>query len=569
MKKLLLLTISTILSGISFSQDYNANRYIKPIFPTIDVTNNVQYGTAPQWVWPYWNNDLFLNVNIPNGDANIKRPLIIFAHAGGFINGTKDVDDMVAICDSFAQKGYVTASIEYRKGFDPLDGSSAERAVYRGIQDGKTAIRFFKTNYATYNIDTNYVFFGGMSAGAFIALHVGYMDKESERPASTFGGGTVNDLGCLDCGDHQTTATSKPFAILDFWGAMQDTSLIESNGPPIQLMHGRYDPTVPFKYGHPFGASTVPSVYGDSIVQLQLDNIGIYNEYTWSDGPLHMLDGSNNGTWDPVPNSFWSDTLLPKTTNFCYQLIKPQTSFVSPQFLTLCQGNNSTLEVSSGLTPDSHYEWFFDNTNISTITNNFENTISLEFPTTGTYSVKVIEFNEILCAGDTLEFTIDILPLPIANFTYFSDVATFDFTSTSSGASNYNWDFGDGTTSTDQNPSHEYTSNGDYTVTLIVTSADGCISETSTQIVSVFSLTVNEFELELTYISPFSNELVLRSSQPLNTISIYSMDGKEVYSDLLINLNTTINSSDWENGIYILNFIDSNGNNQQRKLVKM
>lgn len=39
---------------------------------------------------------------------------------------------------------------------------------------------------------------------------------------------------------------------------------------------------------------------------------------------------------------------------------------------------------------------------------------------------------------------------------------------------NYNWDFGDGTVSSIQNPSHNYTATGFYTVRLIVTTANGC-----------------------------------------------------------------------------------------------
>lgn len=40
----------------------------------------------------------------------------------------------------------------------------------------------------------------------------------------------------------------------------------------------------------------------------------------------------------------------------------------------------------------------------------------------------------------------------------------------------YSWDFGDGTTSTDQNPLHVYNAPGVYTVTLTATGADGCTS---------------------------------------------------------------------------------------------
>ncbi|WP_449405441.1 PKD domain-containing protein [Methanosarcina lacustris] len=75
--------------------------------------------------------------------------------------------------------------------------------------------------------------------------------------------------------------------------------------------------------------------------------------------------------------------------------------------------------------------------------------------------------------------------VPVANFT--SDVAsenaplTVTFTDTSTGfPTAWSWDFGDGTTSTDQNPVHTYTSAGDYTVTLTVSNADGTASKDGT-----------------------------------------------------------------------------------------
>jgi PKD repeat protein len=50
----------------------------------------------------------------------------------------------------------------------------------------------------------------------------------------------------------------------------------------------------------------------------------------------------------------------------------------------------------------------------------------------------------------------------------------------------WNWDFGDGNTSTDQNPVHHYGAAGFYTITLTISSSDGC-SATETQQLSVDS----------------------------------------------------------------------------------
>lgn len=54
----------------------------------------------------------------------------------------------------------------------------------------------------------------------------------------------------------------------------------------------------------------------------------------------------------------------------------------------------------------------------------------------------------------------------VSNFTPTVNLDIVTFTSTSQGASSYLWDFGDGTTSTLQNPTHVYTSDGAKTVTL-------------------------------------------------------------------------------------------------------
>ncbi len=50
----------------------------------------------------------------------------------------------------------------------------------------------------------------------------------------------------------------------------------------------------------------------------------------------------------------------------------------------------------------------------------------------------------------------------------------FNDQSTGTGTLSYQWDFGDGNASTATNPSHIYTSNGSYTVKLIVTNSTGC-----------------------------------------------------------------------------------------------
>ena len=58
----------------------------------------------------------------------------------------------------------------------------------------------------------------------------------------------------------------------------------------------------------------------------------------------------------------------------------------------------------------------------------------------------------------------------------------------------YNWDFGDGGTSTDRNPTHVYTTASVYTVSLTVTSQLGC-SNTISQTVSIIDSAIAGFSV--------------------------------------------------------------------------
>jgi gliding motility-associated-like protein len=108
------------------------------------------------------------------------------------------------------------------------------------------------------------------------------------------------------------------------------------------------------------------------------------------------------------------------------------------------------------------------------------NTQNVSPASTTTYSVNVTDANG--CTANTTT-TVTVNPVPVASFT--TDVVDgcapvcVNFSNTSTIAAPgvivaWDWDFGDGNTSTLQNPSHCYTTSGQYTVILTVKSADGC-----------------------------------------------------------------------------------------------
>ena len=176
-KKIFLPVIAVLyFTGLANSQNF---RYVNTVFPASVKTAGIVFGTAAFLNAPYINEssttsqNLVMDIYQPKNDTLTKRPAIIFAHSGGFITGTREVDDMQAFCDTFARKGYVTATIDYRQGLEIADNADMHytRAAYRGLQDGRTAVRFIRANAAAFGVDADRVYFGGSSAGSFIGLN--------------------------------------------------------------------------------------------------------------------------------------------------------------------------------------------------------------------------------------------------------------------------------------------------------------------------------------------------------------------------------------------------------------
>jgi len=130
------------------------------------------------------------------------------------------------------------------------------------------------------------------------------------------------------------------------------------------------------------------------------------------------------------------------------------------------------------------------------------------YTTTGEYHLGVVAHvpnNASNCvSGDLVtNYVFTIYDLPTAKFNVAqtscakSDVAFTDQSTSNStdfAITNWLWDFGDGKTSTDQNPKHQYDGEGNYNVTLSVKSGTGCYSDpTPIKVVSIYPLPVSKF----------------------------------------------------------------------------
>lgn len=155
----------------------------------------------------------------------------------------------------------------------------------------------------------------------------------------------------------------------------------------------------------------------------------------------------------------------------------------------------------------------------------------------------------------------------IAEFAFTDNGNEVSFLNTSSHATTYYWNFGDGQTSTDVHPSHTYTTEGTFDVELIAT--DPCDSDTTTiQVtISIGNAGVNSMEKNNFILKNLGNDLytienILNEEYQLSIIDI---NGKTLTSNTSLSSKHTIDLGTYQKGIYYISL----RNNKQTKMIKI
>jgi predicted esterase len=418
--KQILFTVFVFLSV--FGVDAQPFRYLNTIFQKSDTLKEIEYARAEWLNRPIAmlasynihegenttiNRPLFMDISVPHGDTLKNRPAIIFAHSGGFLLGSRYNDDMTALCDSFARRGFVTATIDYRIGMGAtvtrflgiiiglkVTETNGYRSFYRGIQDSRAAIRFLKQNAGVYGIDTTKVYFVGSSAGAILSLHNVYLDQPDEILPDAF---STPSLGSLDSIGVQGFG-AKASATVGMWGSLQAPELIENEDTPIFLIHGTDDDIVPFKKGillegivpsNPAVSVTLPESYGSFCIDTALNNRSISHETYFVPGKKHEFYGVDTGEFPPEgPNEYW-DTIQWKIGDFVFERFRPDAGFN-------VEIQNLTAHFSCTSSEINLAKWDFGDG-----TTGNGNQVSHTYTVDGIYNVQLTVFNNNL-ACDTL-----------------------------------------------------------------------------------------------------------------------------------------------------------------------
>jgi gliding motility-associated-like protein len=223
-------------------------------------------------------------------------------------------------------------------------------------------------------------------------------------------------------------------------------------------------------------------------------NAGVISTYQWSVNSI-SIGTSQNATYSPPATGTYNIQLIVITDKGCRDTLvqsmvinpRPFADFTLPnvclpsgtaQFTSL-----STISDGSLLT----YTWTFGDGGNATVQNPIHN-----YVTAGPFSVHLTVVSDKGCIKDTTKVLNTVFAQPVAVINSPADVcfgsaASFTDASTAAGSTvtQWQWNFGDGNQSALQNPSHTYTTPGNYTVSLIITSAAGCVSARVTRNVVV------------------------------------------------------------------------------------
>ncbi len=224
---------------------------------------------------------------------------------------------------------------------------------------------------------------------------------------------------------------------------------------------------------------------GDTVTFSNVSFGGPMNSWLWDYG-----NGTTSTDSIPLQIIYFTDT-IPTTytisltaTNDCgtetftYDLVVNPTdvkAFFNIDPLEGCVGVPICLTNLSTL--GATVLWDFGDGNTSTQAN-----LCHTYQQAGTFTIKLKAFG---CGFDSIQQQVIIHPMPAAGFsnnTITCPGDTLNFINTSTLASNFLWDFGDGTTSNLNNPTHIFSTPGNYLVKLYATTIEGCEDSTMSNV---------------------------------------------------------------------------------------
>lgn len=187
--------------------------------------------------------DLDMHLFLPPSDSVGKRPVFVFFSGGSWTKGNPEW--AFYNCAEYAKKGWVTASVEYRLA--DRHGTTP----FEAVMDARSAIRWLRKHAAEFNIDTGRIVATGNSAGGHLVLTTALADNCNEATDDMNYSPTPNLLlvnsGVYDFIADENTSwfqhdMENKYTVRD----ISPVQLMKKGLPPLLLMHGTNDQSVPY-----------------------------------------------------------------------------------------------------------------------------------------------------------------------------------------------------------------------------------------------------------------------------------------------------------------------------------
>lgn len=356
-------------------------------------------------------------------------------------------------------------------------------------------------------------------------------DRPPSTYGSTFEPANLGCIDCTGNNNHNNQEVTV-HGIINNWGAVVDTSVINiSDDPkdnvPLISFHGTDDNAVFYTEGAPFSVPYFPNMQGSFLIHKRMETQGIKNKLVPLVGSGHepqllnpditdtilkyacpflveimqgemtpisgdatvclndentytvpLIDGSrycwqvNNGTiisqnQNQVSIKWHTVGMQSLTVNeINYLDVNKERSLsveVNSNHLAVINyaSSNGLFDFSANYINNASYDWNFGegNTGVSQNTSN-------QYVDTGSFTVMVEITNEYCSSSDTIEIISDICPL--ANFSVTNRDSAVIITNHSQFYENIHYSFGDGNNSNTDITSHNYSSEGMYTIRQII-----------------------------------------------------------------------------------------------------
>ena len=296
------------------------------------------------------------------------------------------------------------------------------------------------------------------------------------------------------------------------------------------------------------------------------------NAWEWNFGDAAGTSAVQNPVYTYGASGQFTVELISTTADGCKDTIEHDVNvFDLPvadfTFTNICE-DDSILFTDVSTIPTgtiTGWEWDFGNGNTSTL----QEPAYQSYPADATYSVSLIVSSGFGCA-DTLEDMIEIYPVPIAEFTFdsvcFPLLVQFTDLSDPNGSyaiTNWQWQFSDGQTSGDQNPSVDFGMPGTFSADLLISNGPGCKSTFFAGNAVVHPLPVAEFPTDMatcledtifftdvSSITPITDDIInqwlwtLDDGNSLATQNGFHIYGTHNLYDVNLNVTTNHNCSD-------------------------